>query len=430
MSGASVPSGRLTPAAKYALGVLALVSFFNYMDRMVLAVLLEPIKQELGLSDAQLGLLSGFAFAALYATFGVPLARAADRTSRVRLLSACVGFWSLMTAAGGLSQNFLQLFTARMGVGVGEAGCVPAAHSLIGAYVPPAQRPFGVSLFQAGGLAGVSGGLVLTGVLADTLGWRNALLVAGLSGLPLALIIALTLKEPLRLPGELDRARGESLVTAVAALLRRPALRHLVVGLSISGFATYGLSQWIPTFFVRSHQLTLTQVGVWSGLTSGAGGIVGVVLGGWLSTRLIRRDARWELWLPAVTYIGAAPLYLLTFLAPTAAGALTFKFLAVFVASSGAGVALSAVQSFAEPHRRATAIAMVLFLSAFIGLGAGPLVIGLLSDALAPLAGRGSLRWALAAAAAAFVWAATHLTLAGLHAKSDRVVAAEAAVSA
>lgn len=403
----------------YVLALLALVSFFNYMDRMVLAVLLEPIKHDLKLSDSQLGLLSGLAFAALYATVGLPLARVADKASRVRLLTTCLTLWSVMTALTGLARNFPQIFIARMGVGIGEAGCVPAAHSLIGDYLPPQRRALGVSVFQAGGLAGVSGGLALAGFLADSLGWRAALWIVGLSGLPLAMLILFTMREPPRAAhGVISSEPGWR---AVQALLRRRSLRHLVLALSIGGFATYGLGQWIPAFFVRSHGLSLTQVGLWSGLTSGAGGIIGVLLGGWFAVRLIRRDERWELWFPAAGYAASIPFYLLTFLASSPWMALTAKFFAVFVASSAGGVALSALQSFAEPSRRATSVALVLFLSSFIGLGLGPLVIGVASEALAPTLGVSSLRYSLLFASCVFGWSAIHFLIAALSSNHDRV---------
>ena len=416
-----------TPAASwttyYALGVLTLVSFFNYMDRMVLAVLLEPIKAELHLSDGQLGLLSGLAFAMLYAILGIPLARLADRASRVKLLAVCLVLWSVMTAATGFAKNFPQLFLARMGVGLGEAGCVPAAHSLIGDYFPPEKRALGISFFQAGGLAGLSAGLLITGVLADHFGWRAALMIVGLSGVPLAILVLFTMREPAR-RGHVQAAPDEPAFTAIAALLRRPALRHLVMALSIGAFGTYGITQWLPAFFMRSHGLSLTQIGVWSGTAAGIGGILGVMCGGLGATRLIPRDARWELWLPAIAYGGSAPLYALVFLSPTPVIAIVIKVFATFLAASGGGVALSAIQSFAEPNRRATAIALVLFLSSLLGLGLGPLLVGLASDALAPQFGKESLRYALLMSTAALLWAGLHFYLSSRRASQDRVLAA------
>ena len=225
MSGAAqaIRQPRAANSAAYGLALLTFVSFFNYMDRMVLAVLLQPIKHELGLSDSQLGLLGGLAFAALYATLGLPLARVADRRPRVVILSVCLALWSVMTAATGLARSFLQLFLARMGVGVGEAGCVPSAHSLIGDLFPPERRAFAISVFQAGGIAGLSAGLITTGVIADQFGWRAALAVVGLPGLVLAVVIATTLSEPQRRKAAGPVLTSESAMTAIVGLLRRPS---------------------------------------------------------------------------------------------------------------------------------------------------------------------------------------------------------------
>lgn len=407
--------------AAYALSLLFFVSFFNYMDRMVLAVLVEPIKAELGLTDSQLGLLTGLAFAALYATLGIPLARLADRKSRVVILSACLVLWSVMTAATGLARNFWQLFVIRMGVGVGEAGCVPTAHSMIGDLFPPERRAFAISVFQAGGLAGLSGGLMLTGILADQIGWRLALCAVGLPGVLLGVLILLTLKEPKRRTAPQAGSSGESALTVIKILLKRKALLHLTLGLSVGSFATYGLTQWIPAFFIRSHGLSLTQIGVWSGLAAGIGGILGVLAGGAAAVKLLPGDRRWELWLPAMAYAGSAPIYLAVFLWPSPFIAITIKVAATFIAASGGGVALSAIQSFAEPHRRATAVSLVLFLSSLLGLGAGPFAVGLISDLLEPRLGGESLRYALAISTGALIWAGAHFAMAARSARQDQI---------
>ena len=421
MSGAAqaIRQPRAANSAAYGLALLTFVSFFNYMDRMVLAVLLQPIKHELGLSDSQLGLLGGLAFAALYATLGLPLARVADRRPRVVILSVCLALWSVMTAATGLARSFLQLFLARMGVGVGEAGCVPSAHSLIGDLFPPERRAFAISVFQAGGIAGLSAGLITTGVIADQFGWRAALAVVGLPGLVLALVIATTLSEPQRRKAAGPVLTSESAMTAIVGLLRRPALRHLILGLSIGSFGTYGLVQWIPTFFIRSHGLTLTEIGLRSGLVAGVGGILGTLFGGLVAVRLLRADRRWELWLPALAYAGSAPFYVGIFLVQSTNAAIALQVVATFIAATGGGVALSAIQSFAEPHRRAVAVALVLFMSSLVGLGGGPLLVGVVSDLLHARLGAESLRYALIISTAALVWAGAHFALAARTARQD-----------
>lgn len=393
----------------YVLGVLTLVSFFNYMDRMVLAVLVEPIKADLGLTDTQIGLVSGLAFAVLYATLGLPLARLADRRSRTAILSVCVAAWSAMTAACGLAQNFVHLLLARIGVGVGEAGCVPTSHSLLGDYFPAERRAFAISVFQAGGLAGLSGGLMATGYIAEHFGWRNAFLIVGVPGIVLGLLVYFTIREPRHdAPSPNTASPQLSILSAVRHLAKRPAFVHLIAGLSVGSFATYGLAQWLASFFIRVHDMTLSAIGFWSGLTAGAGTILGVLIGGAVGTHLIRQDRRWEVWIPGLAYGLGCPLYLGVFLAPDVWTAIAIKFFAGLVVASGGGVALAAIQSLAETHLRATAIAIMMFFSSMIGLGAGPLIVGMLSDALQPTFGHESLRWALVTVTAV-------LTLSGLH---------------
>lgn len=411
-------------SAYYGLALLSFVSFFNYLDRMVLAVLVEPIKRDLNLSDLQIGLVSGLAFALLYATAGIPIARIADKKSRVTLLSICLAVWSGMTALTGTARNFTELFLARMGVGVGEAGCIPAAHSLIGDLFPPERRAFAIGIFQAGGLLGMSVGLTAAGYLAETWGWRFALLVVGLAGLPLAALIAFTMREPARSVSASNTA-GESAMVAVRALMARPTLVHLVLGISIGAFATYGMASWIPAFYIRSHGLSLTEVGFYGALAGGLAGVLGTVIGGLLMIRLRPRDARWELWLPLFGYALTMPLFAAMYLVPSVLVAFLFQAAATILAAAGGTVALSAIQTFAEPHRRATAIAIMLMVSSLIGLGLGPVAVGQASNMLAVIAGGESLRFALAGSSALLLWAGLHFWLAARHAVRDAATVAK-----
>ncbi|MBL4800488.1 MAG: MFS transporter [Emcibacter sp.] len=280
-----------TGVPSYALALLTAVSFFNYLDRMVIAILLEPIKQELDLSDAQMGLIAGFAFAILYAVLGLPLARIADRRSRITLISICLVVWSTMTAVTGLARNFFELFAARMAVGVGEAGCVPAAHSILGDLFPRERRAFAISIFQAGGVLGQSVGLALAGLAAQLWGWRVALFIVGLLGIPLMLLIFFTVREPVR-SKEHAQASAESMMATLKALFVRPPLVHLVLGVAVASFGSYGMIQWLPAFFIRTHGLSLAEVGLYIGITGTIGGVVGTVFGGYALTRLGPRDVR------------------------------------------------------------------------------------------------------------------------------------------
>lgn len=403
----------------YALAVLTVFNLFCYMDRIALAVLMEAIKIDLQLSDQQLGLLTGLAFALFYSSMGLPLAWLADRTSRVKLISACLAVWSVMTALSGMARGFPTLFLARMGVGVGEAGCVPAAHSLIGDYFPRERRALAVSIFQTGSAVGVSGGLILVGMLGQHLGWRASLQILGVAGLPVVLLALLTLREPPR-PHDAGTS-AESLPQAFGALLRRPALVHLAMALSLTSICTFGITQWLPTFLIRSFGMNMAEAGLWLGLATAVSGIFGLLSGGVLSTRLVPRDPRWELWLPALAFSVATPFYVLMLLSPAIWLVLVMKILANFLAGIALGVSLAAVQSFAEPNRRAAAISLVLFFSTLLGGGAGPYLIGAMSDLMAPSLGQESLRYSLLISCAMIIWGVVHYGLSARRSPIDRV---------
>ncbi len=409
-------SGLRSSAPVYALALLTIVSFFNYLDRWVIAILLEPIKQDLQLSDSQMGLVAGFAFAMLYATVGLPLARIADRRNRIALVSICLTIWSVMTAVTGMVRNFTELFLARMAVGIGEAGCGPASHSVIGDLFARERRPLAISIFQAGGVLGQSVGLALAAIVAQIYGWRVALVVLGLLGVPLALLMFFTVREPPRSAGHAE-ASAESMWTTMKALFARPPLRHLVLGVSIAAFGSYGMMQWVPAFFIRSHDLSLTEVGAYLGAAKGAAGVLGTVFGGFVLTRLGRADARWELWWPMVMFLVSPLFYLTSFTLADWKLALGLQMVGAFVGASAGGVALAAVQSYAEQHRRATALAILGLVSALLGLGFGPVAVGVLSDLFAPRFGAESLRYALMVVGCIPIWGAFHLWLASCSAK-------------
>ncbi len=418
MSGVAAHDARSvrSTAPVYALVLLTAVSFFNYLDRMVVAILVEPIKLEFGLSDTQMGLITGFAFAMLYAILGLPLARIADRHSRITLVSICLAVWSAMTALTGLARNFVELFAVRMAVGVGEAGCVPAAHSLLGDLFPRERRAFAISVFQAGGVLGQSAGLVLAAVVAQVWGWRAAMIVVGLLGIPLAILMFFTVREPPRSETH-AQASGESMLATLKALMVRPPLVHIILGIAVGAFGSYGMGQWLPSFFIRIHGLSLSEVGLYSGAVATVGAVLGTVFGGYALTRLGPRDIRWELWWPMIVF-AIFPLFMLPSLwVDDWKAALGLQLIGFFIGASGAGVALSALQTYAEQHRRATAVAITLLMSSLLGLGLGPVAVGAISDFLAPTFGTDSLRYALIATGFMPFWAATHFWLASRSSK-------------
>jgi len=413
------PRPGIPMASWYTLAVLFLVNMFCYADRMVLSMLQEQVKAELHISDQQLGILLGLAFVLFYSALGIPLARLADRVSRPRLLTACLVAWSAMTAACGFARSYSQLFIARMGVGFGEAGCLPPAHSLIGELFPRDKRALAIGLFQCGATLGVSAGLFAAGLLGQHYGWRATFQIIGISGLPLALVLALTVRDPrARRPVTEHR---ETARQAVAALLGRRAFVHLLLAYALGSICSTGIMQWLPSFLIRSFGLSLIEVGALSGLASLLSSVAGLLTGGLLVTWLVKRDPRWELWLPAITMSIALPMFVLMTLSPTAGLAILMKMLATYMAAIASGVALAAIQSFAEPHRRATAVALVLFMSSALGQGLGPFLIGTASDLLLPTLGRESLRYALLASCLMLAWAIVHYLLAARTSEADRV---------
>jgi predicted MFS family arabinose efflux permease len=363
-----------------------------------------------------MGLVTGFAFAALYATVGVPLARIADRRSRITLMSVCLAIWSAMTALTGLVRNFVELFLVRMAVGIGEAGCGPAAHSILGDLFPRERRAFAISIFQAGGALGQSVGLALAAVVAQLYGWRTALVAVGLAGLPLALLMFFTVREPTRAEGH-AQASAESMMTTLNGLWPRKPLRHLVLGISIASFGSYGMLQWLPAFFMRIHGLSLAEVGGYVGAAKGAAGVLGTIFGGLVVTRLCKGDQRWELWWPMGVFVISPLLSIVSLAAAQWQVALAIQVGGAFIGATAAGVMLSAVQTYAEPHRRATALAILMLLSSLLGLGIGPVVVGVLSDLLAPGLGVQSLRYALMVIGCLPLWGALHFWLAARSAK-------------
>ena len=381
---------------------LTLTSFFNYVDRMAVSVLIEPIKHALLLSDTQAGLITGFAFALFYAFMGVPIARLADKRDKATILVGCFLLWSLATALSGAASSFLTLFLLRLLVGVGEAGCLPTSFAIISERFSPQQRPFAISVFQAGGRVGVALGLAGAGIAGQMLGWRWTLVALGAIGLPVALVVGLMLRG-LRStePRPMNDVQAESL----GAIVRFPGFLQLIAAISLASFATYAITQWLPAFFVRSFGTSLGAAGVWIGTASGIGGFAGTLGGGLLAGRLLRRHRQWDLWLPAIAYGLAMPLYLAAVLSPTQSLASGFYLVATFVATSGSGVALAAFQRFTEPAHRATANALMLMISALTGVGLGPLAVGFASDLLHDQFGAESLRWALALSTVAFVGA-------------------------
>lgn len=386
----------------YVLALLTVVFIINFIDRQVLSVLIEPIKRELHLTDAQLGLLSGLAFALFYVTFAVPIARLADSTSRRNLITICMIVWSGMTALSGATLNFVQLLLTRIGVAVGEAGCVAPSHSILSDYFRPEARPLALSIYSAGASVGIFLGLLGGGYLAESMGWRQALVVVGLPGIFVALIVLFTLREPVRgmsLPpvSEPVTTTRSHFWADLSSLMKLRTLWLIALAGGFQSMVTYGVANWLPAFFIRVHGMSISHTGaslaVITGLLAGAGAIIA----GGVSSKLARADRRWLLWVPAIATVLATPLYALAFLSPTIPASLAFLAPAGFLSLVYVGPALAATHGIAGVALRATGVALTLFVSNLLGIGGGVLLVGVVSDAFAASEPTVSLRYGLLA---------------------------------
>ncbi len=408
---------------RYVLSILVVVYTFNFIDRQILSILLEPIKNELQVSDTALGALSGFAFALFYATLGIPIARLADRSSRRSLIAVALAIWSGMTALSGIAQNYWQLLAARIGVAVGEAGCSPPAHSLIADYYPAHQRATALGIYSLGIPFGILFGFIAGGWIEQFFGWRVAFFVVGLPGLALAVIFWLTVREPPRglAEGRVVSAEQPSVKEAFNYLWKKKSFRHLATGGALTAFVGYGLTTWAPSFLSRSHEMSSGEIGTWLGLILGIPGGIGIVLGGVLADRFGSRDTRWYLWIVTVALVLSTPFSLAVFLSPTATGALLFLMLPVLLGNFYQATTFSQTQGLVPLGMRAVAAAVLLFIINIIGLGLGPQAVGIVSDLLKPEYGDDSIRYSLMIFSLVNLWSAWHYYLAGKYLKDELI---------
>ena len=381
----------------YFLFLLTLAYVFNFADRLLLSILLEPIKSDLTLADWQLGVLGGASFAIFYVTLAVPLAAISDRFNRVTILSCGVVVWSLATSACGAAGNFLQLMLIRIGVAAGEAAGTPPSISLIGDTFPPERRATANSIFLAGGPLGIALGLALGGWLSQHIGWRMTFVAVGLPGIALAILIKLTLREPRRggKDGKEDVTPAPPVLSVVGFLLKRPSFIAMAIATGIAFFAGYGMNLWVPSLLIRSHGATTAEAGMWLGGLYVITGIGGPVLMGLLADRLCVRNKRWLALLPAIALFAAAPAAFLAFTADSFAWTLFFLFINQVCYHSFAALVYTAAQAMVGLRMRAVTTAILLLIINVIGMGLGPTFIGWISDALYAGSGDDSLRLSL-----------------------------------
>jgi len=408
MSDPSLPEGAppqssqstATPVStayrRYVLVLLTLVYALNFIDRQILVILQESIKVDMDLSDSQLGLLTGFAFAIFYVSVGIPIARWADVGNRRNIVSMAVAVWSGMTALSGFTQNFWQLLLARIGVGVGEAGGSPPSHSMISDYYPVEKRGSALSFYSTGVYLGILFGFLIGGWINSEFGWRVAFFVVGVPGFLVAILVRLTIREPVRggLEGralEAPATFGETLRT----LKGFGSFKLFAIAAGLNAFSSYGIGNFTPSFLIRSHGFTSLEVGTSLALITGIGGALGTYMGGVLADRYGANDKRWYLWISGIPAACSVPLMFTAVFIGDPRLALGFLFFATMLGAFYLGPTIAIAHTLVSPSMRAMASAILFFILNLIGLGLGPLVVGMISDMLAPAYGSESLRYAL-----------------------------------
>ena len=392
----------------YLVTLLAIILAFNYVDRLFLALALQDIKADFRLTDSQLGLLSGIAFALFYSLMGVPIARLADRSNRAKIITVTTLLWSVAVALCGLVQSFVQLLSTRVLVAVGEAGCIPPAHSLIADYFSRSERAKAVAHYMLGVPLSVLIGYFVAGWLNQFYGWRLTFVTLSIPGIVLALIAGWSLQEPRNRVGA-SPTRPLSVHVMAKSLWRNRTFRHLVLGYAVLYFFTYGIGQWQPAFFIRSYGLKTGELGTWFGIIYGVGGLIGTYWGGWLATRYASGNERLQLRGVAVAYCGLSILTFLTYLSPTAYVAFPLMAVAAIGVYTTTGPLFATIQTLVPDPMRATAVAVIYLFANLVGMGLGPLAAGVLSEALQPVAGQESLRYALLLLCPGYLWGAWHL---------------------
>jgi len=385
-----------TAYRRYVLVLLTLVYALNFIDRQILVILQESIKVDMDLSDSQLGLLTGFAFAIFYVSVGIPIARWADVGNRRNIVSMAVAVWSGMTALSGFTQNFWQLLLARIGVGVGEAGGSPPSHSMISDYYPVEKRGSALSFYSTGVYLGILFGFLIGGWINSEFGWRVAFFVVGVPGFLVAILVRLTIREPVRggLEGralEAPATFGETLRT----LKGFGSFKLFAIAAGLNAFSSYGIGNFTPSFLIRSHGFTSLEVGTSLALITGIGGALGTYMGGVLADRYGAKDKRWYLWISGIPAALSVPLMFTAVFIGDPRLALGFLFFATMLGAFYLGPTIAISHTLVSPSMRAMASAILFFILNLIGLGLGPLVVGMISDMLAPAYGSESLRYAL-----------------------------------
>lgn len=384
----------------------------NHLDRHLVSITLNEIGREFGLSDLQLGTLSGLAFALVHVALGFLAARFAVAGRRKAILVTSVGLWSAMTMLMGIANNYVQLFLARLGVGVGEAGCVPSSHAMIAEAYGTERRASALAFFSGGANVGLFLAFLVGGLLSQAYGWRVAFLVAGAPGLVLALVMIFSLREPLP-QGASSGRMGPGPITVCKTLAERRSTRHVVFGATITALVGFGALAWIPTFLARTHAAPIWVIGLYLAFTAGILGALGTWVGGLLADRFGKHDITWRLKLVAVSILVGKSLAIVFYLSDNLSLALIAFVVPAAVGAVFTGPSFAQIYSNVPSAHRPMATAIMMFLFNLVGLGLGPMLVGFASDLLKSSQGADSLRYAMVLLQVTGFWAAIHFWIAG-----------------
>jgi MFS family permease len=410
----------------YVVWLLFAVYVLNFVDRQILQILIEPIRKEFHFTDTQMGLLSGLAFAIVYSVLGIPIARLADRRNRVTIISASLFVWSFFTVLTGRAHGFLQLFAARVCVGIGEAGCTPPAYSIIGDYFEKKRRTTAIAIYSMGIYGGVFVGYLVGAQVAQAYGWRMAFYVVGIPGIVLALIVKLTLREP-------PRGFAEGIVPAnnpppvrevLSKLLTKSTFWHLALATALHAFVGYGVNGFHPSFLIRTHGLTVGEAGTVLAIVSAVSGVGGTWFGGWLADKLSqsRNEVRWQLWTPGIATLLNVPAAIIAYTLADKNIVIATMFVSLVFGVMYLGPSYATMQRLVDIRERALGSAVLLLIVNLIGLGLGPTLVGVVSDLMnnrflaegvaTEVAKAQGLQWALIIMVTINAWSFIHYMIA------------------
>jgi MFS family permease len=407
-----------TARSIYILFVLALITALNFYDRNLISILVEDLKRDLSLSDTQIGLLTGLAFAVVYSIASLPIARYADSGRRIRVLGASALFWSVMTGLCGFASGFWTLLAARFGVGVGEAGGAPTTHAIVAETFSPRWRGTALAVIGLAGGLGLMGALAIGGYVAHNYGWRTAFYVAAIPGILLSFLLIFTVRES---GGAAAGTAAPSLrlTEALSILAKRPTFVWLCLGMSVVGLGAYGTLAWTPAYLMRHFHMDAGQVGATYGATVGPATLLGILAGGLVGDWLSRRGDRMPFYLLAVSFAISTPIAIAYLLSDNYAVVLALIGPMTFISTLYVSPLYAAIQALSGSKLRATGAATFMLIVNLIGQGFGPLATGWLSDAFAKSHGVDGLRYALIIGAATYLFGAIAFLFAARTAPKD-----------